>query len=115
MSAIDPNTKEVQHGHQTPGFLILAAAAFIVHSTLSIVSNTSSNIAHCYQSRMIEYEDYLDCNFDGTRDSTNPLAQAYVASKANNEVNTLKEMLKDPDHLEFLKAILFEVQSLFDE
>jgi len=97
MSAINPNTKELQHGHQTPGSLILAAVVFMAHSTLSTVSNTSSNIAHCYQSRMIEYEDYLDCNFDGTRNSTNPLAKEYFASKANNEVYTLKEILKEPN------------------
>ena len=54
---------------------------------------------------MIEYEDYLDRNFDGTRNSTHPLAQVYITSKANNEVYTLKEMLKEPDRLEFLKAM----------
>ena len=111
MSAIDPNSREIPIANRPLGFLILAASAFISRG----IGDTANNISHCYQSRVIEYEDYLDNNFDGTRNSTNPLAQIYMTSKANNEVYTLKEMLKQPDRMEFLKAMKEEVQSLFDE
>ena len=87
----------------------------MINSTVSTFTNTSNSIAHCYQSRIIEYEDYLDCNFDGARNSTNPIAQSYITSKSNNEVYTLKEMLKEPDRIAFLKVMKSEVTPLFAE
>ena len=115
MSAIDPKTKEILNATKRVGSLILAVAAFVINETPATISNTANIAANCFQSRMIEYEDYLDRNFDGTRNSTHPLAQVYITSKANNEVYTLKEMLKEPDRIEFLKAMKSEVSSLFDE
>ena len=111
MSPIDPRSKEIRQTKRPIGFLILAASTFITQGVYS-VNNT---IAHCFQSRIMEYEDFLDSNFDGTRNSTSPLAQIYLTSKANNEVYTLKEMLAQPDKMEFVKAMKQEVQSLFDE
>ena len=115
MSAIDPLTKEIPQKPKALGMLILAAAAFITQDCKETMSQAANTMSHCFQSRMIEYEDYLDRNFDGTRNSTNPLAQVYITSKANNEVYTLKEMLQEPDRLEFLKAMKSEVTSLFEE
>ena len=40
------------------------------------------------------YDDFLEANFDGTQNSTSPLAQIYLSVKADNEVYTFKEMLK---------------------
>ena len=88
----------------------LAFAAFV--NPVILATETTS---HCYQARVIEYEDYLERNFDGTNNSTSPLAQIYMTSKANNETYTLNEMLKEPDKLEFAKAMEKEVSSLFDE
>ena len=114
MSAIDPKTTEIKHDNSAIGLLILATSAFIHHGREQL-EEFSKAAAHCYQSRVLEYEDYLDRNFDGTRNSTNPLAQIYLTSKANNEVYTLKEMLREPDRVEFLKAMKEEVGSLFEE
>ena len=115
MSAIDKQSKEIsQNSLQTTrplGFLILAASIFMTKG----MDMQQDTLAHCYQTRMIDYHDFLESNYDGTRNATNPLAQIYLTSKANNEVYTLKEMLAQPDRNEFLKAMKEEVQSLFDE
>jgi len=93
---------------------MLAVTAFVTQSYLAIDSTTHT-ISNCYQSRIIEYEDYLDLDFDGTRNSAHPLAQIYIITKANNETYTRKEMLKESDKMEFLKAMKIEVASLFKE
>ena len=115
LSEIDLKSKEIPHdpprASRPLGFLILAASAFVAGS----IHSPQETLAHCYQTRMIEYEDFLESNYDGTRNTTNPLAQVYLTSKANNEVYTLKEMLAQPDRSEFLKAMKDEVQSFFDE
>ena len=61
---------------------------------------------------MIEYEDYLDRNFDGTNNSMHHLTHVHITSKANNEVCTLKYMLIEQDRMEFLKDMRSEVASL---
>ena len=115
LSEIDLKSKEIPHdpprASRPLGFLILAASAFVAGG----IHSPQETLAHCYQTRMIEYEDFLESNYDGTRNTTNPLAQVYLTSKANNEVYTLKEMLAQPDRSEFLKAMKDEVQSFFDE
>ena len=60
-------------------------------------------ISYCYYTCVIEYEDYLERNLDGTNNSLFPLAQMYMTSKANNETYTPNEMLKEPNKLEFVK------------
>ena len=60
------------------------------------------------------YDDFLEANFDGTQNSTSPLAQIYLSGKADNEVYTFKEMLKQPDRDQFESAMYKEVQSMFD-
>ena len=60
------------------------------------------------------YDDFLEANFDGTQNSNSPLAQIYLSGKADNEVYTFKEMLKQPDKDQFEIAMYKEVQSMFD-
>ena len=43
----------------------------------TVTSSACSTTAHCYQSNIIAYEDFLACNFDGTTNSTSPLVQIY--------------------------------------
>ena len=114
MSPIDPKSKEGRYNSPAYGFIMLAVTVFVTQSYLAIDSITHT-ISNCYQSRIIEYEYYLDIKFDGTINYTHPLAQIYIATKANNETYILKEMLKEPDKMEFLKATEIEVASLFKE
>ena len=60
---------------------------------LTPIALAIETVSRCYQVRAVEYEDYLDRNFDGSNTSTSPLDQIYLTSKANNETYTLKEML----------------------
>ena len=92
------------------GLMILALSTFT-----SNISKSGAAIARCYQSRVTQYEDFLESNFDGTANRTSPLAQIYLTTTANNEVYNLSEMLKLPDKQEFLKAMHTKVESMFKE
>ena len=72
-------------------------------------------LVHCFQSRAISYDDYLDKNFDGISNKTSPLAQTYMAATSTNETYTLKEMLQDLDKELFMKVMHVKVHSLFYE
>ena len=89
------------------GLMILALSTF--------VESCPQKLGSCYQSRMIEYSEFLDTNFDGSQNSKSPLAQIYNSTKINNEVFTLKEMLREPDRNEFIKAMHAEVEAIFKE
>ena len=87
---------------QTPkkinyGLMVLALSSF--------VQAYPQKIANCYQARKIAYSDFLDSNFDGSPNTTSPLAQIYSATKSSNEVFTLKEMLAEPDRDDFYKSV----------
>ena len=71
--------------------------------------------AKCFQSRVIEYNDFLERNFDGSSNQTSPLAQISLSSQANNETYTLKEMVREPDKDKFIEAMEAEVASMFQE
>ena len=73
--------------------------------SLNAMHHATNQISHCYQSRVIEYADFLDKSFDSTINKTSPLAQIYMISQANNECYTLKEMLKQPDRNMFMEAM----------
>ena len=90
MSQRDPKSKELRH-KKSYGLLILTASVFITPAA-SILDTSSTHIATCFQTKAIEYKDYLSRNFDGTPNSTHPLAQIYLTSKSNNETYTIKEM-----------------------
>ena len=64
---------------------------------------------------MIEYNDFLERNFDGFHNVIFPLAHTYLISKVNNETYSLNEMIHQPGRVEFVKAIEKEVSSLFDK
>ena len=69
------------------GFLIMATA---------LQSSISSATANIYHKCVDGYDNYLDLNFDGTNDSTSILRQIYFSGKMNNEIHTLKKMMKQP-------------------
>ena len=99
---IAQNPKKINYG-----LMVLALSSF--------VQACPQKIANCYQARKIAYSDFLDSNFDGSPNTTSPLAQIYSATKSSNEVFTLKEMLAEPDRDEFIKAMQDEVESIFKE
>jgi hypothetical protein len=80
-----------------------------------IASNAASVATHCFQRRASDYNQFLECNFDGSTNSPGSLAQIFLASKSNNEVYTLKEMLLEPDRAKFIEAMEKEVRSMFEE
>ena len=88
---------------------MVMALTLLIHHT-EIVTSSASNI---FQSKSLQYQDYLQNNFDGTINQSNPLAQIYFSSKSNNEVYTLKEMLQQPDKDQFVAAMEKEVTSMF--
>ena len=81
----------------------------------TFVNSCSQKLASYYQARQIVYEDFLESNFYGSENKNSPLAQIYNATKSNNEVFTLKEMLTQPDKDKFIKAMHDEVESMFRE
>ena len=72
-------------------------------------------VTHCYQARVVAYDDFLERNFDGSANNLNPLAHVYMSIQANNETYTLKEMLAQPDKDKFVDAMYDEVDSMFRE
>jgi hypothetical protein len=78
-------------------------------------STAVETVTHCFQARVVAYNDYLNHNFDGTPNHLNPLAHIYASTLSNNETYTLKEMLAEPDKDDFLDAMFDEVESMFRE
>ena len=97
-------------GNTALGFLTLALSV-----SIQPIQQLLDHTTHCFQTRMMHYHDHLDQCFDGTTNSFNPIIQAYITSKYNNEVFTLAEMLRQPDKASFIVAMEEEVQSLFDQ
>ena len=85
--------------------LFLTACAFL--TTTAYASQTA------YHNFLSGYDDYLDLNFDGTSNSTSILGQIYLSGKIDNKTYTLKEMLQQPDRVEFEKAMYEEVKAMF--
>ena len=90
--------------------MILALIAFTSSTTMIINSSV-----HCCQTKIIEYKDFLETNFDGSSNQLSPLAQIYLTSQSNNETYNLKEMLQQPDKDECVETMKKEVGSLFKE
>merc|ERR1711944_286381 len=88
--------------------MVMASTAFIPSTEA-----TDTIPSRCFQTKSRQYQDFLQNNFDGTTNSSSPLAQIYMSSKANNEVYTLKEMLMQPDKELFMEAMEKEVSSMF--
>ena len=110
----DPKNKSL--AFLRPKALMIMALTAFASSTSSIVnSNIASTSIHCYQTRVIEYNDFLETNFDGSINQLNPLAQIYQTSLSSNEVYNLKEMMQEPDRERFEVAMHKEVSSMFEE
>ena len=89
--------------------LIAMAMSAIAQTCTPVVDLT----AKCFQTRVIHYNDYLDRHLDGTPNSIGPFAEAYLSSRNDNEVYTLKQMLQQPDREHFIEAMRDEIKSMF--
>ena len=65
--------------------MILDLTAFTSSTTGMIDSSV-----HCYQTRIIEYKDFLETIFDGSSNQLSPFAQIYLTSRSNNETYNFK-------------------------
>ena len=105
-----PRIRALSNRKNACGLIVLAMSAFVTNSP-----SVTAFSAKCFQSRVIEYNDFLERNFDGSSNQTSPLAQIYLSSQANNETYTLKEMVREPDKDKFIEAMEDEVASMFQE
>jgi len=60
--------------------MTLALTAFTSSTTRMIDSSV-----HCYQTRIIEYKDFLETIFDGSSNQLSPFAQIYLTSRSNKK------------------------------
>ena len=91
----------------------MVTLAFVIFVTPIALSTETTS--HCHQDRGVEYENYLERKFDGSNNSTSQLEQICLNSKANNETCTLKEILREPEKLEFVKSIEKKVSFIFNK
>ena len=110
----ESNPKSMGGHRKRYGMLVLALSIFSQIGN-SLVHDGINNVSHCYQARVLEYEDYLDRSFDGTNSKTSTLAQIYLSSQSNNECYNVKEMFKEPDRDLFMKAMEKELSTMFKE
>ena len=111
---------DIKKGVRKKGYdLLLMGCAFLSAITNPIqfiaieksVKETYNNfICNAYTT----CDDFLEANFDGTQNSTSTLAKIYLSGRADNEVYTFKEMVKQPDKDQFEISMYKEVQSMFD-
>ena len=94
--------------------MILILPIFVSTSS-SALELTKRYTAHCCQSRTIGYRDYLDRSLDRTSKNMSLVAQVSTVSKLNQETYNLKDMMKQLDKDEFIKAMEKEVISFFKE
>ena len=76
------------------GMMVLTLSTMV-----EIASNAASVATHCFQRRASDYNQFLECNFDGSTNSPGPLAQIFLASKSNNEVYTFRYSSNPIDNL----------------
>ena len=99
--------------------LLLTAFSTLLTEALNIGAHTGSVAIYidvrCYQARVVEYNDFLETNFDGTSNNTSPFAQINMASKANNKTYIVKEMLQRLDMDDLKEVTRKEVVLLFKE
>ena len=97
--------KRVSPRRLTYGLLVMA---------VSFLSSTDYLPIKAYHGFLAGYDDYLDTSFDGTSNSMNIMGQIYLNGKMNNEINTSKEMIQQPDKREFEKVMQAEIKTMFD-
>lgn len=68
-----------------------------------------------HQSRIVEYENFLESNFDRTSNRTSLFVQICMISQANIKTYIIKEILQQPDRDEFMTAMEKELTSLSKE
>ena len=78
----------------------------------SVTITGAHDAHHCYESQIASYNDFLDLSCDGGSNSINPVACS--ASMTDNEVCTLGEMKKEPDHAMFQEAMVELMKALMD-
>ena len=71
----DPRNKSLVF-HNPMVMLIITLTAF----NTAITAMAMTLCAQCYQSRAIEYNDFVETNFDGSADQLNLLAQIYMTT-----------------------------------
>lgn len=104
MIPIDPATKEIRIFASHYGLIIVTVSAFISPAS-SLYSNIPNHMVSCFKSRAISYKKFLNRNVDCSSNSTNPLAQIYLATKSDNKTYTVKDMILQPDKEQFLETI----------
>ena len=77
-------------------------------------NNVYTNVTNAYHGYLQGYDDFLDLNFDGTANSMSILGQVYLSGKINNEIYTLKEMMKQLDRHHFEAAMREEIKAMFE-
>ena len=87
--------------------------ATIMIAATNIITTLPKTTATCFLSRKIEYNDFLDRNFDGSLNHTNPLAHIYLSTLSNNETYTLKAMLQQPDKEQFIRRCTMKSHQYF--
>lgn len=80
----DPKNKSLAF-LRAKAMMILDLTAFTSSTTRMIDSSV-----HCYQTKIIEYKDFLETIFDGSTNHLSPFAQIYLTSRSNNETYNLK-------------------------
>eukprot|EP00957_Ditylum_brightwellii_P171525 13058082-Ditylum_brightwellii.AAC.1 len=70
-------------------------------------------IDHYYHACQNSYSEFLESNYDGTCNQLSIIGQM-LATKISNKMYTLKEMMKQPDRVDFEKAMYKEVKHMFD-
>ena len=97
--------KETVRLRESYGLLIMAT---------DIKEACMSETISAYHAFLEGHDEYLDSNFDGTNNSMSIIGQIYLSGKINNEIYTLKEMMQQPDRIQFEKAMHEEVKEMFD-
>ena len=79
-------------------------------SMICLVSTAISDpaIHASIHSRLVYHTQMVNQHFDGTWNHINPFA--YSTEQSGNDVYTFKEMLKQPDKNEFIKAMMAEIK-----
>ena len=103
----DPTNKSLSF-LRPKAMMILALTAFTSSAT-----NIIDSSVHCYRTREIQYDDFLEPNFDGSTNELNPQAEIYITTQSNNESYNLKEMMQQQDRRYFENIVHDEVSSMF--
>ena len=101
--------------HSPPRTSKYGLVATIMIATANIASVIPQATTTYFKSRVIEYNDFLETNFDGTPNTMNSLSHIYQFTVSNNETFTLKEMIQQPDKDKFIEAMYEEVTSMIRE